>query len=251
LTGADAIPLNIDPQTNFLLVGDFGSETLSMRLSRNTGSSIERSLLVWDPVSQRALIPGTQDGTDSLQLELLGTSSVFSGTVTVECSQPAELCFDLTDNDGDGAVDCADLNCAWDPSCNESQDVFSEVTVSCDDGDVLVSTAVGPTDNQHTTYRTISATESALGLEFWGGAELAIVAVDESVESLTILPGGPGLLCFPDPLGSLSDETISCVSTQETEGAELTLTPEQFPVIIEPLGPGWSDLQISPACAAR
>jgi len=251
LTGADAIPLDIAPQTNFLLVGDFGSEMLSMRLSRDTGSSIERSLLVWDPVSQRSLIPGTQNGEGTLQIELLGTSFVFSGTVSVECSQPEELCFDLTDNDGDGDVDCADLNCAWDSSCNDAQEVFYELEVSCDEEDLVVSTALGATDSQHTTYRTVSATESAHGLEFWGGAEVTIVAVDEDVESITIVPGAAGLLCFPDPLDSLSDETIVCESTQETMGTELTLSAEQLPVIIEPLAAGWTDLQIFPACDAR
>jgi hypothetical protein len=251
LTGADAVALNIEPQTNFELVADFGSPLLSMRLSRDTGSAIERSLLLRDPVGDRALIPGTQPGTDALQIELLGTSSVFEGTVTVNCAQPSELCFGLTDDDGDGSIDCADLNCAWDPVCNQSQEIFSEIELSCSDGVQVLDTALGATDEQHSLYRTIPASESAVGLEFWGGAEVAVVGVGEGVESIEVTTGSPGLVCFTGSQQALSDEIVVCGSSEETDGTAFTVSPDQLPIILEPLALGWTGLEIVPVCASR
>jgi hypothetical protein len=251
LTGADAVALDIGPQTNFELVADFGSPLLSMRLSRDTGSEIQRSLLLRDPTLDRALIPGTQAGTDTLQIELLGTSAVFEGTVAVDCTQPSELCFGLTDDDGDGRVDCADLNCAWDAVCNESQDIFSEVQLSCSDGVQVLDTALSPTDEQHSLYRTIPASQSAVGLEFWGGAEVAITDVSEGVQSIEVTTGSPGLVCFVGNEEAFDDTIVSCESSVETDGTAFIVTPDQLPILLEPLAAGWTGLEIVPVCTSR
>jgi len=251
LTGADAVALNIANQTNFELVADFGNPTLSMRLSRDTGSALERSLLLWDPVGERVLIPGAQNSDDDLQIELLGTSSIFSGTVSVDCSQPAESCFTLTDDDGDGDISCADLNCAWDSGCTEDQEIFTDLEVSCDDGALSLTTALATTDKQHTIYRTLPASESVAGLEFWGGAELMIREAAAGVLAIEITPGSPGLICFPGSSQSLDVETLPCENSEETTGASFIITPDQLPIILEPLAAGWSNLQIIPDCTTR
>jgi hypothetical protein len=251
LTGADSVALDIPIQTNFELVANFGTQTLSMRLTRQSDSAIERSLLLWDPLNERGVIPGVQTSEDDLRIELLGTSSLFSGQVIVDCSQPAENCFNLSDDDGDGLVDCADLNCAWDAGCLAEQSPFAQHAVGCEEGSVSLSTGLGPTDAQHGIYRTLPTSESAIGLEFWGGAELVLSADSAGGANLEITASGPGLLCFPEPDQNLGGDTILCEATEQIDGTAFLLNAEQLPVILEPLAPGWSNVEVIPDCAAE
>ena len=74
------------------------------------------------------VVDGYAGGQDNFSLELLCPGGGTGG----------EICFNGTDDDGDGAVDCADSDCATDPAClsedcNNNIDDDGDGYVDCDD----------------------------------------------------------------------------------------------------------------------
>ncbi|MEE2830703.1 MAG: hypothetical protein VX498_16065 [Myxococcota bacterium] len=250
LSGADALPLSIDLQTNFELLPDFDDPQLGMRLTVETDSSLDRSLELWDPSRDLRLIPGNQTTQADLRVELLGTSSLFSGSISLDCSQPAENCFNLTDDDGDGEVDCADIHCAWAPSCVEDQEDLEVLDLTCTEEAVEVVPTLTATDSQRTLYRTHPAGFDQPGLEFWGGAELVIRSVAAEMTNIEITMGSPGLLCVGEADAPLDAEVIECEDWNWFEAGVVSADPTERPIFLEPLGNQWESLSISVDCEA-
>ena len=251
LSGADAIPLDIPLLSNFEILPDFEPEELGMRLTHVTESSIERSLELWDPYRNLRLIPGIRDVEGDLNLELLGTTSLFGGSITLNCDQPAENCFNLVDDDGDGFVDCADLNCAQNESCQTDQTDFETLHLPCSEEPLEVSTSLAATDDQHTLYQTYPGGGDQPELEFWGGAEVVIRSVDTELTNIDITLNNPALVCIALDDTALDAEVVVCEDWGWFEaGDSLTADPTELPIFIEPLGSGFDSLSLSVDCGA-
>ena len=251
LSGSDAIPLDVPLLTNFEVLADFEPVDLGMRLSRVTDTAIERSLELWDPYRSQRLIAGTHDVEAELTLELLGTSSLFTGSVTLNCDQPSENCFNLVDDDGDGFVDCADLHCSQSAGCQTDQADFEVVDLTCTEELLELSTSLGSTDDQHTLYRTYPGGLDQPGLEFWGGAEIVIRSADPDVTNIVISVNNSVLACVGVDDTPVDAEVTPCEDWEWFEAGEsFTADPTEMPLFIEPLGTGLDNLTVAVECAA-
>lgn len=249
LSGADSIPLVVGLQTNYELIPNFEDPSLGMRLTIETDTAIERSLELWDSERDLRLIPGSHSSEAELTLELLGTSSLFEGTIALECSQPDENCFNLTDDDGDGRVDCADLSCAWHPGCVEDQQDLEAIDLVCGDNPIEVTPTVGSTDKQRTLYRIHPGGLDQPGLGFWGGAELVIRSVDPAAVNIEMTLGSAGLVCIGPDNEDPDAESVECEDWATFEAGVVGADPTEMPIFLEPLGERWESLSISVDCA--
>jgi hypothetical protein len=251
LSGSDSIPLDVPLLSNFEVLADFEPVDLGMRVSRVTDSAIERSLELWDPYRNQRLISGTHDVQAELTLELLGTSSLFSGSVTLNCDQPSENCFNLVDDDGDGFIDCSDLNCSQSPGCQSDQADFEAVDLTCSDELLELSTSLGSTDDQRTLYRTHPGGSTQPGLEFWGGAEVVVRSGEAEMTNITLTLNNPAMVCAGLDDEPADAEVINCAAWERVESGEtLTVDPTELPVFIEPLDDGLDNLLLEVECAA-
>ena len=127
------IPLEVATYDSVQVLIDLDDPQQIGRLRNESETSLQRALPVWDPVLGRTSIPGYRGSGEDLLLELIGATEEvpFSGFVSLECSSPGEVCFNLSDDDGDGAVDCADIHCARDPRCVEDQHDLDERVLAC------------------------------------------------------------------------------------------------------------------------
>ncbi len=83
---------------------------------------------------------GTEETSDGDAGADVGGGDV-GGQDTADAPTPAENCFNTRDDDGDGAIDCADDDCADDPACaapehcSNGEDDDGDGLVDCDDDD--------------------------------------------------------------------------------------------------------------------
>ena len=249
LTGADSFWLDVSPQTDIDVRLLFDDPSLSARVTRIEDDRVVRALAVLTPDGASPMIwTARTDGSSELHLELLGTSSRFVGEVELECSQPAEVCFNLADDDGDGLADCFDPNCAWEPSCLEDQAPFETVQPSCGEGDLVINTTPTATESARNFY----SSSGSMGepLLFLGGAELAVTGLGEGVEFIELVAQQDGRVCL---LGEGTDldsgNALACDDWGDVGQTAVTLSPSEVPALIEPTAnSGWTDLQVLVHC---
>jgi len=249
LTGAQGgmgVQVELPSETGVEFLTDFLAPSHGARLASETDSEIVRYLEIWDPTRQLRSIPLRHQGNETLVLELLsGNGEPLSGTVEVLCSTPAEICFNLADDSGNGRVDCADFSCARESDCVQDQEDLETVELSCSDGLVaLEPPEIGTIDDQRTLYTTHPGEDGEPAQEFWGGAELAIVGVEDD-GMITLRFGGAGMVCSGQDLG----ESIACESPVYVEdGEEATFFTTQLPLWVEPLDARWTSLEAHLDC---
>jgi len=243
LPAGSEIPLDLPLYSSVLVLMDFTDSQQIGRLRIESETTLQRALAVWDPVQQRTVIPGYRGSDEELRLELLGADpeTGFSGSVSAECSDPGEVCFNLTDDDGDGAIDCADLHCARDVRCVEDQHDLDELVLSCGtDFEDLEPPELRSFDDPRTLYTTPGGERQ----EFWGGAELLLGAATGS-GTVEVLFGEAGMAC----IGSAQDELVPCSAALDVTAGETRSFPTvDLPVRLEPLASAWLSLEARLVC---
>ena len=102
------------------------------------------------------VVDGFQGDTSNYDLTLSVTASGGGGGSTTETS-----CTDGLDDDGDGAIDCSDSDCAADPACTGGggPSCVDDFALSCGSSDSWATTSSGAT-NAVTDYSCVSFTET-------------------------------------------------------------------------------------------
>jgi len=242
LEAGATIPVDVPQGTSVEVLMSFNEPTQLGRLRTDSDTSLSRALPVWDPALERAIIPGYRGTGEELTLELLGADSDgFSGTVSLQCTSPGEVCFNLSDDDGDALVDCADIHCARDPRCADDQHDLEELVLSCsEESQQLEPPELRSFDDQRTLYMQ---PENSFP-EFWGGAELTLgAALGPGTVEVTF--GEAGMAC----VGEAADDVVICdVALDVSSGETISFPTEDLPLRLEPLGPGWIDLRAQLVC---
>jgi len=243
LPAGSGIPLDVPLYNSVQVLMDFTDSDQIGRLRTESETTLQRALAVWDPVLQRTVIPGYRGSGEELRLELLGADPEegFSGSVSLECSSPGEVCFNLTDDDDNGAVDCADLHCARDVRCVEDQHDLDERVLSCGtDFEDLEPPELRNFDDQRTLYTTPGGERQ----EFWGGAELLLAAATGS-GTVEVTFGEAGMAC----IGSAQDEVVPCSAALAVAPGETRSFPTvDLPIRLEPLAGTWLSLAARLVC---
>ncbi len=232
--------------TSIEVTWDMDDPDDSMRLQFEDASGLTRSTVIVDSVTGRRLLSGFVASGRQAAVEFLFESDSPSGTVTLTCLSPGEDCGNLADDDGDGAIDCADAHCARDTGCAEGQRDFDVETVDCTDGwEPLEVPELRNFSSQRTVYRVATA-DGDIREEFWGGGETVIISsVRDRFVQLRSASGGLAclaqdqethLVCADGDWARLSADEVFVVADAD------------LPVHIEPLGLGWTDLEVRVDC---
>lgn len=247
LTTGDSIRVSAEVGTALLFEVDVGaSDGHGLRLRAESSNEWRRVTEIWDGQGDRRLIPATAEPGEDLFLEVLvPAGATLSGSVVLTCADVPEVCFDLNDNDGNGATDCADLACARDADCAEDQEAFQEVEPECsDDYDDVDLDTLDRLSDQRTLYTTRPAGDGAPWQSFWGGGEVVVLPPTDP-GSVAVRVGGAGMLC----LGPIDGEAVDCSELQTvSDGDEFTFQPGELPAYFEPDGPGWDSFEIRLDC---
>ncbi len=250
LTTGDDIRVSAEAGTALLFeatVGDVDGHGL--RLRAESASDWRRVTEIWTGAGDRRVIPSRADAGESLFLEVLvPAEETLTGSVTLTCADVPEVCFDLSDNDGNGAVDCADLGCARDEDCAEDQEDFQPVELECSDDFVALDLdTLDRLSDQRTLYETRPAGDGAPWQSFWGGGEVVLLPpLDPG--SVAVRVGGSGMLC----LGAVGPDGVICRETRAlADGDELSLQPGELPAWFEPDAVGWTSFDVLLDCVTE
>jgi hypothetical protein len=242
LEAGSTIPIDVPQGTSVIVQVDLTDPVHIGRLRTESDTRLFRALPVWDPLLEQAILPGFRGTGEQLTLELLGAdSNGFSGSVSLQCTSPGEICFNLTDDDSDSLVDCADIHCARDTSCSDDQHDLEERVLTCsDEFQQLDPPELRTFDDQRTLYTRPDSEWP----EFWGGAELLLGAT-LAAGTIELTFGEEGMVC----VGGLVNQVTACETIIEVSSGETRAFPtEDLPLRLEPLGPTWIDLQARLVC---
>ena len=225
----------------------FDDPSDSIRLVYEDDSGIERATGFTDPTTGERLFTGFMLSGRRAFVEFLWGSSAPSGSLTLTCTTPGENCGNLADDDGDGAIDCADSHCARDADCLEGQRDFDLSALGCTDGwEPLEVPELRSFSSQRTIYR-LEDDEGDFREEFWGGAETSIVSavLDRFVQ---VRSQSGGLAC----LGTDVTTHIACIGDWARLGGDavFVVADADLPVHLEPAGAAWTDLEVRVDCGS-
>jgi hypothetical protein len=241
--GGDAVPLDVGGSgaRSLLLVLDWDEpERMGARLRIEDGSGVERFLELWDGPTHRRVIPAFFPSGAEADLELIvDGGGATAGTATLSCSEgPAEQCGNLADDDGDGALDCADLHCARDAGCAEEQEDLETIELSCaadgSDWTEIEPPVLGTLDDQRTLYSSYPGGEGEPAQEFRGGAEI-VLAEWEASGTVHVEADEAGMLCagldaeltvFCEETATLGPDSAASVAVSEGDGRRVWLEPD-------------------------
>ena len=156
-----------------------------------------------------------------------GPNPVGDYTLQVQCAVGGteDICDDGLDNDGDGLVDCADPDCAGDPSCGE--DCEPSQTLQCP-----ATIVTGNTGGGDATNAVLDWCDE--GFDGWTGPEVAYLFSPNTTGEVQVNAGGwQGngdldlsviLVPPPGPNGEIECEPDFCVETSWNPGGQ----PEQL-----------------------
>ncbi len=237
-----SVPLDLPVGSSLEVLLEFDEPNQLARLRTESESTLERALPVFDPVQGIEIIPGFRAQGESLDLELLGAGEAgFLGSISMRCFNPGEICFNLSDDDNDGLIDCADIHCAREPRCADDQNNLEEIQLDCSETPQQLEPA---TLRSFDDQRTLYLQEGRTSHEFWGGAELVL---EQPLQPGTIELsfGEAGMACSGSPEG----QSISCSLYTEIEAGEVySFTSDQLPLYLEPLAPSWIDIRAQLVC---
>ena len=248
LSSADSLRVDIEGATGVRIATSFGDPELAAVL-RIDGADVGEHLgEFWDPLAQESVLTGSFEPGLRGQVELYAPDGgAMSGSLRMECSG-AETCWNLTDDNGDGLVDCADPLCARAADCEESQEPLETETLNCTaDFEEVDVPVLRPIDDQRTLYQTSPLGEGVQPVvSFWGGAEVLFAALPAQATQATVRVGGAGMLCVGTPAGV----AVSCERSQLlSDGDEATFGPGEM-VWMEPRGPTWESLTVQVDCGS-
>ncbi len=250
LTTGDEIRITADPGGSmvFELAGD-AAPGHGLRLRAEASSRWRRVTEIWAPDGDRRVLPATARAGESLVLEVLvPAEETLTGNVTLTCADVPEVCFDLSDNDADGAVDCADLDCARDEDCAANQEDFQPVEAVCSDGwEAVDLDALDRLSDQRILYETRPGGDDAPWQVFRGGGEIALLPPTEPA-SVAVRVGGSGLVC----LGVVVGDAVVCRdSFAVADGEERSFQPGELPAWFEPDAANWSSFDVRVDCGVE
>jgi hypothetical protein len=225
---------------------DLSDPSHSARLAVLSGGGLDRLLEIWDSVTGERLISGTRSIGEDLTLELIATNAqLLSGTVSVTCQSTGEVCFNLGDDDGDGAVDCADISCARSPGCVNGQEDLETVVLECSDTlQPLTPPVLSAISDQRTLYATSPGGDAGPAQEFWGGAEIAIYEA-EAAGTIEIQTETDALVCA----GLYDPQVVLCPTPIRLAAGESTLlSTDDLPLWLEPVGPRFEAISVRLDC---
>jgi len=240
------LDLDVGTFTSVEVLADFDEGGPALRLVATSDTALRRAVELWDPLLDRRTLPGFRGSSEDLSLERIGGEEDSEGNLSLECSSPGEMCFNVQDDDGDGAIDCADLHCARDSNCIEDQEDLTERLVTCSDDYVAMDIpGIDRLDSQRTLYRTTEGTPEHPADEFRGGAEIVILEAPGAT-AVSFRFGSSGLLCAEATLG---DTFVDCPSPVRVQAEDVYEVPvDALPVYLEPDGDRWVSVEARGDC---
>ncbi len=213
---------------------------------RTDGESADNIAEWWDPRAEAAVLTTSLERGQGALVDLFAVSGVtVGGSLVMECPA-AEVCWNLSDDNGDGLIDCADPLCARNEDCVLQQENLETVTLSCSADFVQIEPPVlGAIDDQRTLYTTRPMGESQPVESFWGGAEIALRLPPATATSVRVRLGGAGLVCS----GSEGIAAVLCDSVTEVGDGDVVELPLTSLTWLEPLGASWESIEIHTDCA--
>ncbi|MBN95283.1 MAG: hypothetical protein CL928_14650 [Deltaproteobacteria bacterium] len=242
----EQLELDVGIFTSVEVVADFDEGGPALRLVATSDTALRRGVEIWDPVRARRTLPGFRGSSEDLSLERIGGDEVSEGTLTLECSEPGEMCFNVQDDDGDGAIDCADLHCARDTNCIDDQDDLAERVITCsEDYAPLDVPELDRLDSQRTLYATTEGTVEHPADEFRGGAEIVLLEAPGAA-SLSLRFGSAGLVCAAATPGETS---VHCQDTRRVQAGDVYETSvDALPIYLEPDDARWLGIEARGDC---
>jgi hypothetical protein len=241
-------PIEVAANTSIEVTWDLNAGD-SVRLQFEDASGLTRATAVTDPVAGRAVLTGFVASGRQASVDFLFESAAPSGTITLMCVTPGEDCGNLVDDDGDGAIDCSDVNCARDTGCVEGQADFDIHALACTDGwEPLDVEELRSFSSQRTIYRLVEA-NGDIREEFWGGGEAVIrSSVRDRFVQLRSATGG--LACIGQ------DQETHLVCTDGMWGRlsadePFVVADSDLPLYVEPLGNRFTDLEVRVDCGTE
>lgn len=97
----------------------FGGTSAATPFAAGTAALVLQAAGGWNALNRSQMLPVLQDNGDGVTDGRMGrlTPRVNAAASVNAVVGVAEICSDGVDSDGDGAIDCADLDCAGDPAC--------------------------------------------------------------------------------------------------------------------------------------
>lgn len=98
----------------------FGGTSAATPFAAGTAALVLQAAGGWNTLNQAQTLSVLRDNGDNVTDARMGrtTPRVNASAAVNAVAGTTEVCNDGVDNDGDGAVDCADSDCAGDPACN-------------------------------------------------------------------------------------------------------------------------------------
>jgi hypothetical protein len=203
----------------------------------------------WDPTTGERVLTGSRrhDETAAVRLFVPGGGTT-AGSLQMTCSSPGEECNNLWDDDGDELQDCADPDCARYDDCAGDQEDLEDVSFLCtgDESGELAVPLLDQFSDQRTLYLSRPGGEDQPAVEFWGGAELAILGGADDLIGVEVGFGSAGFVCS----GIALSDAVECTQSWRVEAGETINFPaNQLPLWLEPLDTAWTSLTATVDCA--
>jgi hypothetical protein len=147
-------------------------------------------------------------------------------TLTLGCVASAEDCDNAIDDDGDGAVDCQDFDCLFDPTCQDAA-CSPDWTIGCDGGDTWRNDGAGST-NAISDYGCTAGDEQMTGPEYTyrfvaaanGFATATLSGLTDDLDLFVLRSAGgcdPALCEGQSRAGGSTDEAVTFATTAGSE----------------------------------
>jgi hypothetical protein len=244
--GGTTVPVEAPPGSTIRIATHFDDPSAVGILVRSGEQEFDNLSEYWDPREETTALSAFLAAGQAAEVRLVDPDSgTLSGELAMRCDSPGEQCWNLSDDDGDGAIDCADDGCAREPDCVAEQADLQVQAVACGVEPIDPPT-LRAIDDQRTLYTTSPLGDEYPAESFWGGAELALIPAGEGVLELTV--GTAGIACA----GTDGGTTIFCDDLWPlVPGEPLRIESPPAKIWIEPLGASFASIEAGLDCGSR